>query len=612
MQIRFLLVTGPSVAPAEVVFGPGLNVIYGGSNTGKTHLLRLINFALGASTVPEPVSEQAGYDMLHLGVCFPDGAEHTIVRPLQGGDAKLLDGLTRVRPSPAEGRNLSVRHGAKVSLSKFLLGKVGAIGARIRINAKGDTRDLSFRDLSRHVLINETKIQSTESPIQFGQYMDRPAELSTFKYLITGVDDSALDVTKSSPDAAARKAAQLELLDRMLREVDREIERSEDDFEEIERQELELSKQLELQFTVQENTESTYREIASRRRDVRLRRESLSDRAEEIRVLLSRFDLLLEHYNSDVERLEAIHEAGQLIDLEPDARCPLCGADPEHRQAEFTCEGDTTQIVEAAAAQIERTRSRREDLARTRQALVAELREIGAETPKLDALSAQLETRILAEVPAVQQVRSRTHDLVQQKLRLSSRLEMVRRKQQLQRERDGLGVDAEQDSTAVIAKQQLDGRTLDQFCRVVEDELKSWEYPESDRVFFDLTRRDISVGGKPRSANGKGVRSLLHAAFSIALMRFSRNHNRAHPGFLVLDSLFITYRDPEGSEEALLAATPLKDRAFRAFEALPDELQLIVLENVDVPDWLEASAQCIHFTGNPQAGRAGLFPMDFG
>jgi hypothetical protein len=197
---------------------------------------------------------------------------------------------------------------------------------------------------------------------------------------------------------------------------------------------------------------------------------------------------------------------------------------------------------------------------------------------------------------------------VKEKLALSSKLDLLRRKDRLLQERIALGLDTTQDSTTVIAQQHLDGTTLDSFCREVEGELQSWGFPGSERVFFDITRRDISVGGKPRAANGKGVRSLLHGAFSIALMRYGNTHRRAHPGFLVLDSLFITYRDPEDVDEANIASSPLKDRAFRAFEDLSNDLQLIVLENVDVPDWLAGSAQCVHFTGNPATGRAGLFP----
>ena len=147
MQLRFLLVTGPKSTPAAVEFGPGLNVIYGGSNTGKSHILRLIDYVMGARLPPEPIIEQAEYDLVHLGLVLDDAREKTLVRALQGGDIRVIDGLVRRRPLASEGIQVSANHGAKVSLSKLLLAQLGASNARIRTDATGKTRDLSFRDL---------------------------------------------------------------------------------------------------------------------------------------------------------------------------------------------------------------------------------------------------------------------------------------------------------------------------------------------------------------------------------------------------------------------------------------------------------------------------------
>jgi DNA repair ATPase RecN len=186
MQLRFLLVTGPNCEPATVNFGPGLNVIYGGSNTGKSHVLRLIDYALGARDSPEPIVEQAEYDLVHVGLELDDGSKKTIVRALQGGNLKVINGLVYHLPAQSEGVSVSAQHSAKVSLSKMLLKELNAEDARVRTDASGKTRDLSFRDLERHVLINEAKIQEPSSPVLSGQYITKTGETSVFKYLLTG------------------------------------------------------------------------------------------------------------------------------------------------------------------------------------------------------------------------------------------------------------------------------------------------------------------------------------------------------------------------------------------------------------------------------------------
>jgi hypothetical protein len=205
MQLRFLHVSGPDIEPATVDFVAGLNVINGPSNTGKSYILRVIDYVLGARDAPEPIAEQALHDLAHLGVVLDDGTEKTIVRALAGGEIRVIDGLTKDRPADKQGEAMSARHNAKSSLSKFLLshlpaGNVGANNARIRTNAKMETKDLSFRDLGIYALVNETKIQAPTSPVLTGQYISKTAETSVFKFVLTGVDDAALDIGK--PDTS--------------------------------------------------------------------------------------------------------------------------------------------------------------------------------------------------------------------------------------------------------------------------------------------------------------------------------------------------------------------------------------------------------------------------
>jgi hypothetical protein len=610
MQLRFLLVTGPKSTPAAVEFGPGLNVIYGGSNTGKSHILRLIDYVMGAKVPPEPIIEQAEYDLVHLGLVFDDGREKTLVRALQGGDIRVIDGLVRTRPLASEGIQVSANHGAKASLSKVLLAQLGASNARIRTDATGKTRDLSFRDLERHALVDETKIQSPLSPALSGQFVTKTAETSVFKFLLTGVDDSALDLAKTDAAQPMRQAAQLELLDRQIRAFELEISEIEEDqdHDELSRLDAALDEELKRSFQVQETAEVGYRDLTVKRRDLRREYEAIQDRIGEIDTLQARFSLLAEHYATDERRLASIAEAGAFFVLEDSTTCPVCGADSTHQRPGEACEGDVADIVAAATAEASQLKARTDELQLTVGNLATERQALGSRArdmlPELDAL----QESILREVPSVQSIRSKTGSVIQQKLRIQKSLDLFRRRNSFVVQRAELGVSPGYDSSTIVAQQQLDGAVLDSFSQAVEAELQAWQFPDAQRVFFELPKMDISVAGKSRSANGKGVRALLHGAFSVALMKYCRDKERAHPGFLILDSLFITYRDPADAQEAAIATTPLKDRAFKAFSSIPDSLQLIVLENVDVPDWLIGQPQCVHFTGEPKVGRAGLFP----
>jgi hypothetical protein len=608
MQIVFLLITGPDVQPAEVQFHPGLNIINGPSNTGKSHILRLIDFALGSKDAPESLPEQVGYDLVHLGVSLRDGVKKTIVRPLQGGEIVVLDGLQTAQPTAKEGTVLSAQHNARKSLSKFLLEDVGAQARKIRTDAKGKTRELSFRDLLRLSIVDETDIQKKASPVLTGQFVTKTPELSVFKYVLMGVDDSALDIAQRDENKELRQAAQLELIDRQIRELDKEIEESSVDLEELRKNDEQIDAQLEKNFDVQERSEVTYRALLARRRQLRSSYDDETSRSREIQTLLRRFELLKKHYESDKRRLTSIQEAGQYYTLEEETVCPVCGAGPESHDPSRACDGDVERIAKAATAELLSLAERSRELELTINYLGSQFSECEERAKELLAEVDSVGEEITGEVPNVRTIRSAVQELLSKKLVTQRGLDTVRRRERMLEQRNQLGVGQETDSTTLVANNQLDGTLLDELCQLIERELDGWQFPSAARVFFETNKLDISLGGKSRTANGKGVRALLHGAFSIALLKFALQHKRAHPGFLILDSIFVTYRDPDGNEDQEIKSSALKDTALETLSSLSSELQVIIIENVSVPASIEKKEFYQHFTGTHGVGRFGLFP----
>ena len=341
-----------------------------------------------------------------------------------------------------------------------------------------------------------------------------------------------------------------------------------------------------------------------------MRREyiDIEDRVAEIDTLLARFNLLEQHYGSDQDRLAAVIEAGTLFALEDGEVCPVCGAEPGHHRPEYACDGNVEEIVEAAKAETADVQQRATELKLTMDGLTAERGELAARAREVLPELQSVQASISREVPSVQTVRRETNSVIARKLIVQKSLDLVRRRDKLLTQRTELGVVPGYDSTTIVAQQSLNGTVLDSFCEVIEAELQAWEFPGGRRVFFELPKMDISVAGKSRNANGKGVRALLHGAFSIGLMKYCKHSIAFTLAFSCSNSLFVTYKDPDDLEDAAIQNTPLKDKAFAAFAEMADQLRLVVLDNVDVPDWLASQSRCIHFTGQPTLGRAGFFP----
>ena len=121
------------------------------------------------------------------------------------------------------------------------------------------------------------------------------------------------------------------------------------------------------------------------------------------------------------------------------------------------------------------------------------------------------------------------------------------------------------------------------------------------------------AGGQARSAHGKGVRAILHAAFTVALGQYCINSGLPHPGFVIIDSPLVTYRPPDEFDQDSGATDSLpSDLVSRFYESLQNAvgIQVIVMENTDPPEGVPAGATDIVFTKSA-AGRYGYFPSSF-
>ena len=92
-------------------------------------------------------------------------------------------------------------------------------------------------------------------------------------------------------------------------------------------------------------------------------------------------------------------------------------------------------------------------------------------------------------------------------------------------------------------------RDVADFERMIHETLEAWHVPGSNRVRYDPTTAELSVDGQPRKSRGRGMRSILHAAFAVSLARRNTARDLIHPGFVVLDTPVLTYRRPEDPHE---------------------------------------------------------------
>ena len=187
LRIRHLTFIGPVRPPATMEFGPGLNVIYGASDTGKSFIVDSIDYMLGGKGPLRHFKERDGYDRILLAMETLSGKQFTLQRSVDGGGFLLFDGLHFEKAPDGQGTPLMDIHNEKRAdnLSMFLLEKIGLAGKRIRKNARMETQSLSFRNLARLIIVNEEEIIQKRSPLSDGNYTADTANTSAFKLMIT-------------------------------------------------------------------------------------------------------------------------------------------------------------------------------------------------------------------------------------------------------------------------------------------------------------------------------------------------------------------------------------------------------------------------------------------
>lgn len=610
-RLRFLGFFGPQKQPATVTFGPGLNVLYGASNTGKSFIVETIDFMLGGKPPLRDIPERVGYDLVLLGIDTFGGEAFTLWRSMDGGGFRLYEGIHQVPPvSDVPHKLLDDQHSERSdsNLSSFLLDLCGLGGKRVRRNSRNETNSLSFRNIARLMIVNETEITQQNSPLFDGNPIANTPNLATFKLLLTGADDSALVASSKREPEELSRDAQLQLLDQLLDDYRARLKDLTNSPKELAEQLEKIDASLRQQAEQVNTTEAAFQQAAGRRRELRKKLEESRERRAEVGALLARFDLLDRHYASDIERLRAIEEGGTLFNVLGSGHCPLCGAAPVHHRSDVECDGDIDAVVQAARKEIAKIEVLRDELAATVRNLKREGANFDKKMPvavqELDQISAAVDGLIS---PKLSKLRASYSEFADKRAEVREALALYATVQDMERRRAALEKGVEEEKAGVLTSADVPTTVAYSFAKTIEAILTSWHFPEAGDVHFDSKTRDLVIAGKSRSAFGKGLRAITHAAFTLGLLAFCRSRQTPHTGFVVLDSPLLAYREPDGTEDDL-RGTDLQAQFYAYLESLPSDTQVIVVENTDPPADIMAREQSLMFGKNPHHGRYGLFP----
>lgn len=612
VRLRHLTFTGPSTEPAEIKFSDGLNIIYGASNTGKSFASKAILFMLGAARGLPETEEIAAYDACWVGLSLPDGRDVTLYRATRGGHFKLHEGLIHAA-TPASGLALRGQHDSnrEDTVSHLLLDAMDLAGKQIVRDANGVKDTLSIFRLSPYIVVSEENIISERSPVHTGAPTERTFEQNLFKLLLTGIDDTATVTVQSPTERRVAKAAKIELVDEMIAQLDKELGDGVASENELAEQSERLEKSAAGLLDRLRGKQIELDRLVSDRRSSLDRARELTERADQLDLTLARFAKLQAVYASDLERLQSIEEGGFVLVAMAGMDCPVCGAPPDAQRHNHAAD-EIEMAHKAASAEAKKIEREQRELAQTISSLKAEASGLRGTIGQLASDIEKVEGQILEARPLEASARQNYETYAAKKDSIARSLELYERRSKLLARKIELQAQSTRRDSDDLAVGP-DSTTAFKFGETVKSILTAWRFPEADKVQFDREANDITIAGKRRSANGKGVRAVLHAAFNVAVIVHAIDNKLPHPGLLVLDTPLLTYREPLTSrhgelaeDEAALKATSLAEHFYRYLASLKPNVQILIIENSDPPDPIRQLARIETFTGLKGNGRFGL------
>jgi AAA domain len=609
--LAWVRLTGTGLKPAEVTFERGLNVIWGASNTGKSFIFSCVDFMLGRDTPPPEITAAKGYTTGWLGFIERASKKQRVLeRDLRGGDLRIhvAEGKEWTRSSSETiaaradpERTDTVSH---VLLSTFEMEKMKVM----RPATKGGSRDVSFRDIAHFTFIEEERIIAKKTPVYPSMQRDAVTpELSLLSLLISGRDFSGMI---KLPDMKVEKATwrgKNELYEQLIAELKKEVGDSPPSQKDITDRIAAADTRIVEVTTKIEESNTIIAELMKTRKTAWEGAHQARSRLAVVEQLKDRFEQLHKHYKSDMQRLQFISEGDFFLAQLGKPHCPFCGEPlEEHSATQLQDEAAKGSIQEAATEEAKKIAANVRDLEKTLAALSGEEGQLGTQVTTRQEEITNAEKTIRQELePRIGADKKELAELAETRGRLLSIQGATERLAMLTARHQALGKEPKKaKGTSATATAKPDAASLRLLADEIAAVLKDWRYMKTGVAEFDK-EMDLVVAGEPRTNQGKGIRAVLHSAFTVGLVSHCRKQNLRHSGVVMLDSPLTSYKEKDQYE----VEEDIQIGFFESLLKLPEDQQVIVFENKIPPATVLRRLRHTHFSGTPGVNRAGFIPL---
>lgn len=582
--IERIIATGPNRTPSVVTFKPGLNIICGASDTGKTAILKSIKFIFGGN---KPFPKETGFDNITMKIATLNGFI-TFERKLGKNIVNVVSEVNFINSGEYDIDYNDKEGNKRPVINSVWLKLIGINRVPMIIkNQQFVRKHLKWTTFLRSFYLNEDDIGTPESIILPSQNTVAPLFLSALVFLFTGKDFADMDVQETEAISVARKNAVETFVNKHISIVSKKRNVLQEELKAFDG--IDIESEIQCLVDKLSDTEVALTIATEESKDLLGTLLEYKEKEAECQMIYSRYQSLKSQYISDIQRLTFITEGESLMkDVSSNDKCPFCDSSipPQSRKS----------YIEASRSELTRIISQLQGLNESESDIISALNEVRGKLEKLENRRSEIELLIEEELtPHVNE--------------LKAAIEKYRAYIQLQNKIEVLHT-VSQDLQATLieepepSKEKIVFRPKEHFPKNFNAKMNEYaynileecQYQGLNTVHFNLGKFDLEVNGQRKSeSHGKGYRAFINTVLGLVFRRYYINDAVYNPGLLMVDSPLL------GLDQGVDDQNPesMKKGLLQYFIKHRSEGQTIIVENSkDLPDidYETAGAKVIEFT----------------
>lgn len=585
--IERIIVTGSGKTDSIIDLSNGVNIIYGPSNTGKTYIVKCIDYMFGSDK--EPIDVSTGYQYIKVIVKTVRG-KLTMSRKIGENKIEIDSSDSKISSGKYNSKASSTNYDKTINSVWLSLIDIDEMHLIIS-NENFKKKILSWRTFSHMFMLTETKIISENSAILSDRYTNNTAELTSLIFLLSGLDFAESEVKDSKEIKEAKKNAVKAYINK---ELFRLSERNQELLIQLkENPNVDIAVEIEKIMAEISTNEQRINKSIEENQKILAQLYEKNGNLSECNMLLNRYNELATQYDADLKRLNFIVDGEANLNGSFSTHCPFCDGEVVVKK--------NRNYIDAAKSDYKKIKLQVKDLESASKELRSEKlgleQEVGTLMAKKQSTEELIEKELKPQVFILKEKLSAYKDAIECQKEID-----ILKKLSEQKTADMIENDTDEESELKFkVKEHLDYSFITELNDGIKSFLENCNYDNLLSVVFDKADMDIVINGKKKSSNGKGYNAYFNSVVAIVLSRYMESNAKYSPDFLVLDSPILSLKEKETKK-------PSETMRHALFENIIDNqkgIQTIIVEN-EIPDIDYKDANIIHFTKEKNNGRYGF------